>query len=187
MYIDHEANVQTVAEPIMWPAKTPQESDTRMPNFSDYVYWVMCTAPFQYAESMPKTTNEKAQFLERAVQHWHPSLKHLLRAASHESSTCSLVLSSKPDIGLQHEPLVTLVGDAAHAMSPMGGSGADTAIRNAADLAQTIAQENFTAQSVLNFEVRMAQRAKDKIDHSFRGGQKFWRGKEWYEYKEIDL
>jgi hypothetical protein len=69
----------------------------------------------------------------------------------------------------------------------MGGSGADTAIRNAADLAQTIAQEGVTAQSVASFEVRMAQRSKDKIEHSFRGGQKFWHGKEWYEYKSINL
>jgi 2-polyprenyl-6-methoxyphenol hydroxylase-like FAD-dependent oxidoreductase len=187
MYIDHEANVQTVVEPIMWPAKIPRGSNTRVPNFSDYLYWVICTAPFQYADSMPKTMEEKKQFLERAVQHWHPSLQHLLCAASHESSACSLVLSSKPDIGLQHERLVTLVGDAAHAMSPMGGSGADTAIRNAADLAQTIALEGVTAQSVASFEVRMAQRSKDKIEHSFRGGQKFWHGKEWYEYKGINL
>jgi 2-polyprenyl-6-methoxyphenol hydroxylase-like FAD-dependent oxidoreductase len=187
MYIDHEANVQTVVEPIMWPAKIPQGSNTRVPIFSDYVYWVICTAPFQYADSMPKTMEDKKRFLERAVQHWHPSLQRLLRAASHESSACSLVLSSKPDIDLQHERLVTLVGDAAHAMSPMGGSGADTAIRNAADLAQTIAQEGVTTQSVANFEVRMAQRSKDKIEHSFRGGQKFWRGKEWYEYKGINL
>jgi hypothetical protein len=69
----------------------------------------------------------------------------------------------------------------------MGGSGADTAVRNAADLALTIAQEGVTARSVAEFEVRMAQRAKEKIEHSFRGGQKFWSGKEWHEYKGIGL
>ncbi|CAI6246206.1 unnamed protein product [Periconia digitata] len=187
MCIDHEANVQTVVEPILWPEKISQESDTRVPDFSDYVYWVMCTAPLQYADSMPKTMEEKKQFLERAVQHWHPSLQHLLRAASHESSACSLVLSSKPDICLSNGRSVTLVGDAAHAMSPMGGSGADTAIRNAADLAQTIAQDGITTSSIADFEVRMAQRAKEKIEHSFRGGQKFWRGREWYTYNGINL
>jgi 2-polyprenyl-6-methoxyphenol hydroxylase-like FAD-dependent oxidoreductase len=187
MYVDDEANVQTVVEPMIWPANTPQELNAPLPEFSDYVYFVICTAPFQYADNIPKTTEEKRRFLDNATQHWHPSLQHLLRAASHESSACSLVISSKPDIGLQHERRVTLLGDAAHAMSPMGGSGADTAVRNAADLAQTIAQEGVTAQSVAEFEIRMTQRAKEKIEHSFRGGQKFWRGKEWHEYKGVDL
>jgi hypothetical protein len=54
-------------------------------------------------------------------------------------------------------------------------------------MAQTIAQEGVTAQSVAEFEIRMTQRAKEKIEHSFRGGQKFWRGKEWHEYKGVDL
>lgn len=44
-----------------------------------------------------------------------------------------------------------------------------------------------TATSIQDFEVRMEPRAKDKILHSFRGGQKFWRGKEWTEYGEIDI
>lgn len=161
----------------------PQGSDTRVPEFPDYVYWVICSAPFQYADKMPKTEEEKKQFLGKVVQHWHPSLQHLLRAALHESSACSLVVSSKPDIELPHgrRQLVTPIGDAAHAMSPMGGSGADTAIRNAVNLAQTIAQEGVTNQDMSNFEVRMALRTEDKLEHSFRGGQKFWRGKEWYE------
>ncbi|KAI0406165.1 hypothetical protein F4802DRAFT_596523 [Xylaria palmicola] len=81
---------------------------------------------------------------------------------------------------------VTLIGDAAHAMSPMGGSGADTAIRNAADLARTIA-ECVTRDNLAGFESRMEARAKEKIEHSFKGGQKFWRGKEWTEYSEIDV
>lgn len=187
MYLDHEANVQTVVEPINWPVSIHQESNSRLPNLADYVYWCICTAPFQYADDMPKTTEEKRRFLERATQHWHPYLQHLIRAAAHEMSACAPVVSSKPDIEIHHEMRITLVGDAAHAMSPMGGSGADTAIRNAADLAQTIAREGVTVQSMIGFEARMTQRAREKIEHSFRGGQKFWRGKEWNEYKEVDL
>ncbi|KAF2184875.1 FAD/NAD(P)-binding domain-containing protein [Zopfia rhizophila CBS 207.26] len=190
MYLDHEANVQTVVEPMMWPKSVQQESKSRLPDLSDYIYWVICTAPFQYAEFSPKTVEQKRLFLERVAERWHPSLKHLLSAASHELSACVPVLSSKPDIELcstTRTERVTLVGDAAHAMSPMGGSGGDTAVRNAADLARTIAEEGVTANSIADFEVRMESRAEDKIEHSFRGGQKFWRGKEWTEYGEIDL
>jgi 2-polyprenyl-6-methoxyphenol hydroxylase-like FAD-dependent oxidoreductase len=70
-------------------------------------------------------------------------------------------------------------------MSPMGGSGGDTAIRNAADLARTLSEEGWTDDSINRFEERMAERARDKIEHSFRGGKKFWHGKDWSDYHEI--
>lgn len=190
MYLDHEANVQTVVEPMIWPASAQQESNFRLPHFPDYVYWVICTAPFQYAEVLPRTAEQKRLFLERVVEPWHPSLKVLLLAASHELSACVPVYSSKPDIELDstpHTERITIIGDAAHPMSPMGGSGGDTAIRNAVDLARTIAEQGVTPESMHNFEARMRSRAKDKIEHSFRGGQKFWRGKEWTEYSEVDF
>lgn len=189
MYLDHEVNVQTIIEPMMWSRSVEQELQSGLPDFSDYVYWVICTAPFQFAESLPKTVEQKSLFLERVSKRWHPSLKLLLNAASHELSACIPVSSSKPDIELSstaRTKQVTLIGDAAHAMSPMGGSGGDTAVRNAADLARTIADEGVSIDSIMDFEARMERRAKDKIEHSFRGGQKFWRGKEWTEYGEVD-
>jgi 2-polyprenyl-6-methoxyphenol hydroxylase-like FAD-dependent oxidoreductase len=51
------------------------------------------------------------------------------------------MLSSKPVIEINPSGLtgkVTLIGDGAHPMSPIGGSGADTAIESAIDLAVTI-------------------------------------------------
>lgn len=113
-------------------------------------------------------------------------MKHLLGSASHDLSACVPVLSSRPDIQISsadHDRKVTLIGDAAHPMSPMGGSGGDTAIHNAADLARTLAKEGATEDSISDFEARMEARAREKIEHSFRGGKKFWRGRE---YSEVD-
>ncbi|KAI1131297.1 FAD/NAD(P)-binding domain-containing protein [Nemania abortiva] len=193
MYLDHEANVQTVVEPIVWP-KSVQVSEHKLTDFYDYVYWCLCAAPRQYAEDLPKTPEEKRQYLQKISNTWHPDLKLLINSAALEPATlelsaCIPVLSSKPHIEIGstgQTGRITLIGDAAHSMSPMGGSGADTAIRNAADLAQTIA-EGITEKSIAGFESRMETRAKEKIEHSFRGGQKFWRGKEWTEYSEIDV
>ncbi|KAK7754915.1 hypothetical protein SLS62_002999 [Diatrype stigma] len=191
MYVDKEANVQVVVEPMVWSKNVRQESEARLPEFPDYVYWVVCTAPSQYAKHLPKTVDEKRSFLEGVTENWHPAMKTLLLSSAHDLSACKPVLSSKPDIEIvsaHAQPRrVTLIGDAAHPMSPMGGSGGDTAIRNAAHLAQTIAGKGTTASSIQDFEIRMEARAKDKILHSFRGGQKFWRGKEWTEYSEIDV
>ncbi|RYC56587.1 hypothetical protein CHU98_g9621 [Xylaria longipes] len=162
MYLDHEANVQAVVEPMVWSRSV----------------------------LLPKTPEERGQYLQKASETWHPDLKLLFDSAAPELSACVPVISSKPHIEIRSAGQtghVTLVGDAAHSMSPMGGSGADTAIRNAADLARTIAEEGVTRDTLAEFESRMEARAKEKVEHSFRGGQKFWRGKEWSEYNEIDV
>ncbi|OTA97645.1 hypothetical protein M434DRAFT_391841 [Hypoxylon sp. CO27-5] len=188
MYVDKEANVQVVVEPMIWSKSVQQESKSRLPDFSDYVYWVICRE--SQSEHLPKTAEERKLFLERTTKDWHPSLKLLLESAAYDLSACIPVLSSKPDIEIRsadHTGRVTLIGDAAHAMSPMGGSGGDTAIRSAADLAQTIAEEGIAKSSLAGFEARMEVRVKERIEYSFRGGQRFWRGKEWEKYNEIDV
>ncbi|KAI0131200.1 FAD/NAD(P)-binding domain-containing protein [Daldinia grandis] len=190
MYQDQESNVQIIADPMMWSKSVQQESNARLPNFPGYVYWVACTAPFQYSKVLPKTTGEKRRFLDRVTETWHPALRLLISSANHDLTSCIPVLSSKPDIGIGstgQTGLVTLIGDAAHPMSPMGGSGGDTAVRSAADLALTIAEGGVTKSSIAGFEARMEARAKERIEHSFKGGQKFWRGKDWAEYNEVDV
>lgn len=69
----------------------------------------------------------------------------------------------------------------------MGGSGADTAIRTAADLAHTLSEGALSAATIHDFERRMETLAKEKIEHSFNGGKKFWRGKDWTDYREFHI
>ncbi|KAI0805631.1 FAD/NAD(P)-binding domain-containing protein [Xylaria sp. FL0064] len=169
MYMDYEANVQAVVEPMMW-SKSVQQA--------------LCAAPFQYANQLPKTPDEKRRYLQRMSESWHPDLRLLFDSAAHDLSACAPVISSKSNIEIDsagHSGMVTLIDDAAHAMSPMGGSGGDVAVRNAADIARTIAEEGVNHEALAGFEARMRERAKYKIEHSFRGGQKFWRDKEWTE------
>ncbi|KAI0179652.1 FAD/NAD(P)-binding domain-containing protein [Hypoxylon sp. FL1284] len=189
MYLDREANVQAVVEPMRWSTSVRHESNMRLPDFPDYVYWCICTASSQYRATLPKTVDERRLCLEAAIENWHPSLKLLFDSATHDLSACVPILSSKPDIELLsavHTGQVTLIGDAAHPMSPMGGSGADTAIRGAADLAGVISKEGIPKGGMEHFETRLEELAKTKIEHSFAGGRKFWLGKEWAEYSEVD-
>ncbi|KAH9890726.1 FAD/NAD(P)-binding domain-containing protein [Xylariomycetidae sp. FL2044] len=196
MYLDSEANTQAVVEPMTWTNSERrsgiQPAAVLSSECPDYVYWVLCTATSQYSEHLPKTPDEKRLFLRRATEKWHTSLRLLFDSSSLDQTACVPVLSSKPDIELRLADRasaghITIIGDAAHAMSPMGGSGADTAVSTAADLAELIAVEGVTRDSILAFESRMEARARDKIEHSFRGGQKFWRGKAWDEYPEVDV
>ncbi|TVY53848.1 FAD-dependent urate hydroxylase [Lachnellula cervina] len=183
MALDKEANVQVVVEPMTWTESVKGKMGSTLPNPQDYLYWALCLAP---GRDLPKTAQERKHLLERVTKAWHPALRLVFDEASYELSACVPVLSSKPDIEIHsssQNTRVTLIGDSAHAMSPMGGSGGTTAILNAVDLAQSISQYGPITQDIMQgFEERMEKRAKDNIEHSFRGGQKFWKGKEWFEY-----
>ncbi|KAK6080319.1 Demethylsterigmatocystin 6-O-methyltransferase 5 [Seiridium cupressi] len=176
---------------IMW-GRTPLTEELKQNIPQDLLTWCMYLDQESNVQTIvePITVEEKRLFMDEVSKTWQPELKLLFSSAAHDLSACVPVLSSKPDIEVcvaNGAGRVTLVGDAAHPMSPMGGSGADTAIRNAAGLAATIADNGLTTNNISDFEARMEALAKEKIEHSFKGGQKFWRGKEWTHYTESVL
>jgi 2-polyprenyl-6-methoxyphenol hydroxylase-like FAD-dependent oxidoreductase len=61
----------------------------------------------------------------------------------------------------EHRPGVTLIGDAAHVMSPFGGDGANLAMWDAADLALALAGDGDWRAAVREFELAMFARAEE--------------------------
>jgi 2-polyprenyl-6-methoxyphenol hydroxylase-like FAD-dependent oxidoreductase len=61
----------------------------------------------------------------------------------------------------EHRPGVTLLGDAAHLMSPFGGDGANLAMRDAADLALALVREEDWKVAVQKAEIEMFARAEE--------------------------
>jgi 2-polyprenyl-6-methoxyphenol hydroxylase-like FAD-dependent oxidoreductase len=59
-----------------------------------------------------------------------------------------------------HRIGITLIGDAAHLMSPFGGDGANLAMRDAADLALALIEENDWKAAVQRTEISMFARAE---------------------------
>ena len=182
MAIDKEANAQAVIEPMLWTKSIEQESELKLPDFQDYLYWAVATETLPYK---PKTVEERRSFLEEVTKSWDPNLKLVFDSAPHELSACVPILSSKPDLEMRSSlrtGTVTTLGDAAHVMSPMGGAGGDLALQSVADLLSMIDQQGLTEEAVRCFEETMEWRARAKIERAFRNGQKFWKGKEWYQY-----
>lgn len=183
MALDKEANAQAVIEPMLWTKSAEKGSGQHLPDFHDYLYWPVAT---ETSPSIPKTIEERKEFLEKVTKSWDPGLKLVFASAPHDLSACVPILSSKPKLEMRSSirtGMVTIIGDAAHPMSPMGGSGGDIALQNVADLLLKIDQLGFTEDCIRRFEEAMELRASPKVERSFLNGQKFWRGKEWFEYK----
>jgi len=74
----------------------------------------------------------------RMIRSWHPDLR-ALHAMAAIDETFGVRIRTSPDLPGWQPSRVTVLGDAIHAMSPAGGSGANTALRDAALLCRTIA------------------------------------------------
>ncbi|KAF3763930.1 FAD/NAD(P)-binding domain-containing protein [Cryphonectria parasitica EP155] len=202
MAVDKEAGAQCVVEAITWDDEARQaaaDAGLSPSLLGDYSYWAIATAPASGEHGLPQTAEETRAFVARITEGWHPRLKKVLDGADYGVATCIPVVSSKPDIELPVEGngerrrgrvLVTIIGDAAHAMSPMGQAGGDLAIRDAVDLARAIArgrdeeEGEEQGRSLMAFERVMAARAKENLERAFSNGRRFW-AKEGY--REVHL
>jgi 2-polyprenyl-6-methoxyphenol hydroxylase-like FAD-dependent oxidoreductase len=111
-------------------------------------------------EARPANLHAAAQ---RAIRRWHPDLVRLVELATVHETSLVTVRTAVP-VAAWQASRVTLLGDAIHAMSPARGSGANTALRDAALLAAELAAaargEKTLVQAVGDYERQM-------IDYGF--------------------
>jgi len=92
------------------------------------------------------------------IRRWHPDLVRLVQQASIQETTLVAITSAVP-IAPWPASRVTLLGDAIHAMSPARGSGANTALRDAALLATELGaaarDEKTPVQAIADYERQM--------------------------------
>jgi 2-polyprenyl-6-methoxyphenol hydroxylase-like FAD-dependent oxidoreductase len=83
-----------------------------------------------------------AEIAKSLTSHWHPRVKSLFDNMIEEEAAFWKITCSSPD-GVPdwpNEPRVTLIGDAVHSMTPAGGNGANTAVRDSALLGKLLAE-----------------------------------------------
>jgi 2-polyprenyl-6-methoxyphenol hydroxylase-like FAD-dependent oxidoreductase len=91
---------------------------------------------------------------------WAPELLAFIARAGDRielRAICALPVGHRWD----HHPGVTLIGDAAHVMSPFTGEGVNIAMRDAADLALRLAQGGNLHRAVQEYEAAMFARAAE--------------------------
>jgi 2-polyprenyl-6-methoxyphenol hydroxylase-like FAD-dependent oxidoreductase len=137
----------------------------------DYVYWAFIGRRTRLGvsdETLPSGT-ALMRAIERLAKGWSPGLRAVFAEADAQTVTALPIRSAAP-LHAWTATRVTALGDAIHAMSPAGGVGANSALRDAETLGGAIA-EAVTARSplpeaVARYEEDMRRHANRAIDIS---------------------
>ncbi|KXX83073.1 Kynurenine 3-monooxygenase [Madurella mycetomatis] len=120
--------------------------------------------------SASKTAKELSMML---TEEWAGSARCLIKLQDETFAVSLRVVSSTPDLSeWKPSPFVTLVGDVIHVMSPSGGVGAATAVKDAVALTKVLTElDGISLASINAHKATMRAVAKGNIERSFRGGR----------------
>jgi len=117
----------------------------------------------------------KERLVEEFFADWCPELRSLISGCSNKSGVWPRPIYYLPiDHRWDHVPGVTLIGDAAHVMSPFAGAGANTAMLDGALLGEAIAEGLQVSSGggdaletrIQEFEQEMSKRASKSATES---------------------
>lgn len=119
-----------------------------------------CGIPFNQPEQA------KLQLLQQ-FEDWDETLKKYIEFASAPILPRRIYMLPT---GLKwaHKPGITLIGDAAHLMSPFAGEGVNMAMQDAAVLAMSIVQHSDINQAIEAYEVQMFEYSSKSAKESFK-------------------
>ena len=112
-----------------------------------------------------------AAMAKSLTANWNPRLKPLFdEMAESEASFWKITCSTPSGVPeWPNEQRVTVIGDAAHSMTPAGGIGANTAVRDSALLGRLIAEAGGYADGVTAaYEQEMRVYASEAVKMSYR-------------------
>ena len=189
-----------LSEPIRFEAKNRAETKQQLPD--DYVYWVLIGRKelfidTTYGEAAENATlehgaEESARQSLELTKEWDSSLRSLFELQDVQQCSTLRVVSATPEIpSWKPSGSVTLIGDSIHAMAPCGGVGANTALRDAAELVKLIAgaksEETLTAEAVGAFEEDLRKRAYRSLLRSFAGSKKMFDQRPFHELPMLNV
>ena len=111
-----------------------------------------------------------AEIAKSLTANWHPRLKPLFdEMAESEAAFWKITCSTPTGVPeWQNEPRVTVIGDAAHSMTPAGGIGANTAVRDSALLGRLLAEAGGYKDGVTAaYEKEMRLYASEAVGTSY--------------------
>ncbi|GAB3806936.1 FAD-dependent oxidoreductase [Micromonospora zhanjiangensis] len=153
-------------EPV-GPAVARLAPRVRLTPVPDYLSWTL-QAPHAPVDAGPDELHRHA---EELVRDWHPGVRRLV-AEAEVPATTRIELGSARPVPPWDTPNVTLLGDAAHTMSPALGEGANTALRDAAALVAALAGSTDPARfarAKVGYETELLRYGAEMVAASLTG------------------
>ncbi|KAK5170921.1 uncharacterized protein LTR77_004065 [Saxophila tyrrhenica] len=176
------------------------EMDLKVP--ADYIYWVLLfrkdVLPDEHANLLSLSGHQSVEKSLELTESWHHSLRVLLEEQIPDAASTLAFLTSTPSFGSDWEAQsgegkgrVTLMGDAAHPMPPVGGIGANAGFQDSAALFAALRDASEPSgrgeQVVMAHQKAMLERAQPVVDMSAGGAGRFFGMKPMDELKPAEL
>lgn len=141
----------------------------------DYLMWLQLARVEDYPLPEPELFTADSATLQQLaldmLEGWHPQL-HLFIERAEQQETFPLAIRAVLPVPPWPTTAVTLLGDAIHAMSPIGGRGANTALHDAASLAAELVAADRGEQTVpaglARYEEGLRERGDAAVTESLR-------------------
>jgi 2-polyprenyl-6-methoxyphenol hydroxylase-like FAD-dependent oxidoreductase len=111
-----------------------------------------------------------ADIAKALTANWHARVKPLFDNMDVKDAAFWKITCSSPDGVAEwpNEPRVTLIGDAVHAMTPAGGNGANTAVRDSALLGRMLREAGGFKEGLTEaYEKEMRVYATEEVKKSY--------------------
>jgi 2-polyprenyl-6-methoxyphenol hydroxylase-like FAD-dependent oxidoreductase len=131
------------------------------------VYWYATLNAPPGGQDSPGTTRAR---LQEVFGGWHAPIAELL-AATPEDAIVRTDIHDRPPLQRWSHGRVTLLGDAAHPMTPNLGQGGCQAIEDAVVLSACLSTEADVTRALVTYEQRRRERANQLVLRSWRLGQ----------------
>ncbi|CAI7576778.1 unnamed protein product [Penicillium viridicatum] len=190
---DDESRTSLLFESIRFP-HAEKVSNPQLPD--PYVYWVLATHYSNITASngtlWPLSPEKSAELARHVTKSWHPDLQVLFEMQDEAQTSTRWMISASPELASwEPSPHVTLLGDAIHPMPPTGAMGANTALRDAADLARrlevAVNSQTLDRHVIGEYESELRDSARTAIALSWQDGMKGFRLKPAVESEKILL
>lgn len=185
---DPDAPLSLLLEPIRF-----QQNEFRGELPLDYIYWVLIaradTLAVPDAELLNITAADAVALSKTVTAQWDSSFRILFELQNKDQTSAMRILSSKPVVpeweAWENRAKITLVGDAAHVMSPSAAMGATTAVRDAAALAKAIIEDGVNGDSIAKYEEQMRGWAAEALNFSKIGGKSIFGMRDFEDLKPV--
>ena len=172
----------TLAMGAFRPRKPIADAAVRLTPVRDYLMWLY-VAPLDNAAISDEylCTADSAALHRKALElteQWHPTLRHVLKQAD-VPTLFQVPIRTSPPIPTWSSTRITLLGDAIHAMTPAGGIGANTAMRDAElltyQLTATHRGETDLLDAIAEYETQMRLYGTAAVRQSLEGASRLYR------------